>query len=158
MAWTENAGVIRGGEQRLCIFLGTSATLTANDIVGEATTDGISGIGASKEVIEVGGFHYMNKHKNAGQSTPNDVTIKCNLTLTEYATRKTQYTSDTDLYLCVADKTGTVVYGAKGTLTSWSAELTGDGNACTYSIVFSPSDTTVTVTPPEYPSGGYGQA
>lgn len=144
MAWTEGAGVIFGGEGKVLVYSGTSTSLTADDLIGELVT--VSGIGASKESKEFGGFHYKAKHKSTGQSTPNDISFTENLTSDGLSKRREQYKDGAKFYNAYALPDGTVLYACYGELSAWGMELT-DGEACqlTYTMVLDDDDVTVTV-------------
>ena len=78
MAWVEGADVILAGEGRVLVYAAEQASITSDDLIGELVD--ISGMGASRETKEFGGFHYKSKHKVTGQSVANDVSFSENLT------------------------------------------------------------------------------
>ena len=145
MAWKEGEGVLYGGESKILVYAGTSTTLAEDDLIGELVE--ISGIGASRETKELGGFHYKKKHKLAtGQSTLNDVSFTENLTKDGLTKRKTQYKDGTVIYNACVTADGTVLYACKGTISQWGMELP-DGDVCklTYTLALEEDDCQITV-------------
>lgn len=145
MAWTEGAGVIHGGEGKVLVYASTASSITTNDLIGELTD--ISGMGASRETKEFGGFHYKAKHKIAGQSTPNDVSFTENLTKDQLTKVRGWYKDNTKIYVaCVNAEDGAVLYACLGSISQWGQEFQ-DGDVCklTYSMVIEDDEPSVTV-------------
>ena len=137
MAWVEGAGVIHGGEGKVLVYAAEQASITSDDLIGELVD--ISGMGASRETKEYGGFHYKSKHKVTGQSTPNDVNFTENMTKAQLDKVRGWYKNNTEIYVGVLDvESKETLYACKGYISQWGQELP-DGDVCklTYTMAIS---------------------
>lgn len=145
MAWVPGEGIIHGGEGKVLVFASTEATMTSDDLIGELVE--ISGMGASRETKEYGGFHYKQKKKVTGQSTPNDVNFTENMTKDQLDKVRDWYKQNTKIYVaCVNADDSEILYACQGHLSSWGQELP-DGDVCklTYTMAIEDDEPTVTV-------------
>lgn len=145
MAWEAGKGVLFAGEAKILVYGGVAETLTVGDLIGELTD--ISGMGASRETKEFGGFHYKQKKKSAGQSTPNDVSFTENLTQEQLTKVRGWYKNNTPIYIaCANAENDEVLYCCKGTISQWGEELP-DGDICklTYTMIIENDEPAVTV-------------
>ena len=158
MSWSAGANVVMGGEGKVKIYSATTFTTLAElavaaNLIGELTD--ISGIGASKNQKEIGGYHYTAKKKLGGQTSYNDVSFTENLTLDQLETRRSQFKNGTKIFSVISvesDTSGAVSavkypYAVYGTITSWGMEVP-DGDVCklTYTmsvITDDPSEFTI---------------